>query len=288
MDIEIQIHRPFLLLLILGGFGWFVYWAVSAHPQASAEAPVGGSGQSQAEVAMEAEESVRSIREQQAVLSKREGILRAQLELLLEEKLDAGNDPALLDQITTATHKLVDLLADQRAADEALKGSLRDLWEAEGNAMQYSRSQTTSDSISLEWPVTPALGISAHFHDASYKKRFGMEHNAIDIPVAQNSDVHAAADGIVAKVSDKGMGFNSLIIQHANGYATLYGHVTKFLVSEGEHVRAGDIVALSGGRPGTPGAGLFTTGSHLHFELHQNGTPIDPQQFLNMSELLSQ
>jgi murein DD-endopeptidase MepM/ murein hydrolase activator NlpD len=92
--------------------------------------------------------------------------------------------------------------------------------------------------------------------------------------------VAAAADGVIAKVSDNGMGFSSLVIRHEGGFATLYGHVSGFLVQEGQHVRAGDPVALSGGQPGTKGAGKMTTGSHLHFEVTKSGIHVDPLTYL--------
>ena len=84
----------------------------------------------------------------------------------------------------------------------------------------------------------------------------------------------------MVKVSDKGMGFNSLVIKHAGGYATLYGHVSKFLVSEGQTVHAGDPVALSGGTPGTAGAGMMTTGPHLHLAMYKDGEVVDPLPLL--------
>jgi murein DD-endopeptidase MepM/ murein hydrolase activator NlpD len=132
----------------------------------------------------------------------------------------------------------------------------------------------------LQWPVEPQLGISAYFDDAGYQERFGIPHKAIDIPEDQGSPVRAAADGIVIKVSDRGMGFNALTIQHGGGLSTLYGHVSEFFVEEGQEVYAGEVVARSGGTPKTPGAGLLTTGPHLHFEALLDGEHVDPLEYL--------
>ena len=60
----------------------------------------------------------------------------------------------------------------------------------------------------------------------------------------------------------------------------MYGHISGFLVEERQKVRAGDAVALSGGRPGTKGAGRLTTGAHLHFEVLKDGTQVNPLQYL--------
>ena len=135
--------------------------------------------------------------------------------------------------------------------------------------------------IALAWPVVPKKGISAGFREESYKQRFGFEHNAIDIPAPQGTKVRTPVDGRVISVNDLGYGYSTLTILHDKGLETTYGHVSEFLVQEGERVRAGDVIALSGGRPGTLGAGPFTTGPHLHFETRVYGEAVDPVFFLS-------
>ncbi len=84
--------------------------------------------------------------------------------------------------------------------------------------------------------------------------------------------IYAAAAGKVLKVkltdSTSRTAFygtgNHLTILHSNGVVTMYGHITASLVSPGQEVSQGQIIALVGGQPGTPGAGL-STGCHLHF-----------------------
>lgn len=281
MEFEIRIERPIVLLALVAGFIGAMIWLLQPTTDAHA---MGGSGettdQTQRQDVTDTEGQIQDLREQQAVLQNREQILRSQLEELQREADENGGaDPALAQQIADASQRLNSLLLDQRSAEGELLSSLRELWQAEGEA-SYVSDKEGQTPYALAWPVPPLLGISAGFHDASYRKEFGMEHNAIDIPVDQGSDVLAAADGVVAKVSDKGMGFNSLVIDHGGGMSTLYGHVTKFLVQEGQTVHAGQVVAKSGGRPGTPGAGMFTTGPHLHFEVHVKGQPVDPMGYL--------
>jgi murein DD-endopeptidase MepM/ murein hydrolase activator NlpD len=132
----------------------------------------------------------------------------------------------------------------------------------------------------FRWPIEPKLGISAYFHDASYEERMGLIHEAIDIPTEDRSTAHAPADGTVATVADNGMGYSYLVIEHDGGFATVYGHVSYFYVQEGDEVRAGQIVALTGGVPGERGAGRISTGPHLHFEVHKDGAPVDPLPYL--------
>jgi murein DD-endopeptidase MepM/ murein hydrolase activator NlpD len=64
------------------------------------------------------------------------------------------------------------------------------------------------------------------------------------------------------------------------GYATLYGHLSLTQVAPGQEIHKGDVIGLSGGTPGTPGAGPTTTGPHLHFEVILNGSNIDPMTIL--------
>lgn len=275
IQIDIDIPRPWLTLSVVSGIAAFVVSSGGFSLPA-----LGGSGtmKVQAEVVRDAEEDVKKLRLEQEVLSRREEILRADLESL-EEEQRYTRDPAVTQELNETRQRLIGLIQDQRKAEQEILISLRQIWEAQGYAMQASRG-SPGGTISLVWPVEPELGISARFEDDGYEARFGIPHHAIDLPVAQGSPIVAAADGTVVKVSDNGMGFNSLVIRHRNGFATMYGHVTEFLVAEGDVVSAGDPIALSGGRPGTKGAGRMTTGAHLHLELLKDGQQVDPLKYL--------
>lgn len=130
--------------------------------------------------------------------------------------------------------------------------------------------------INFIWPINPKKGISAFFMDESYKKIFKMEHKAIDIPTPQRTEILSPATGKIYKTADNGMGYSYIMIKHENNIMTVYGHVNEILVEENQIVKQGEIIGLSGGKPGTRGAGWMTTGPHLHFEVFKNGKPIDP------------
>lgn len=134
----------------------------------------------------------------------------------------------------------------------------------------------------LAWPVDPDRGISAYFRDAAYAGAFGVQHNAIDIPEYQGSPVRAAADSVVYTARNNGYGYSYVILAHAGGLMTVYGHLSFILVEEGQTITQGSIIGLSGGMPGTKGAGYMTTGPHLHFEVLQNGLYTDPLDYLPM------
>lgn len=141
----------------------------------------------------------------------------------------------------------------------------------------------------FSWPVAPKRGISAYFrnHGDGYKSTFGVVHNAIDIPALQGSAIYAPAEAVVYSVKDNGYGYSYIILAHAGGFSTTYGHVSKILVKNGQYVPAGTIIGLSGGMPGTLGAGYMTTGPHLHFEMRLNNVYVDPMDYLPL-EVLSE
>ncbi len=146
--------------------------------------------------------------------------------------------------------------------------------------------QAMSDSNSaLQWPVKPSRGISAYFQDSSYKARFGVGHQAIDIPTYQNTQIVAPKEGYVYKTKDNGMGYSYIILSHKDKLMTVYGHLSSIQVKEGQFVRAGDIIGLTGGMPGTKGAGYMTTGPHLHFEVIKHGKHVDPLDYMPLTKL---
>jgi murein DD-endopeptidase MepM/ murein hydrolase activator NlpD len=135
------------------------------------------------------------------------------------------------------------------------------------------------------WPVDPDKGISAYFRDSGYAGTFGVQHNAVDIPEYQGSPVRASANAVVYTAKDNDYGYSYVILAHAGGFQTIYGHMNKILVEEGEFVPQGGILGLSGGMPGTLGAGYMTTGPHLHLEMLLNGTHVDPLNYLPLDAL---
>lgn len=99
-------------------------------------------------------------------------------------------------------------------------------------------------------------------------------HKGLDVAVAYGSPVKCAASGKVIFAGVKGGYGNCVIIEHGNGLATLYGHLSEILVEANDRVKVGQIIAKSGntGR---------STGPHLHYEVHKNNQPINPRLFLN-------
>jgi murein DD-endopeptidase MepM/ murein hydrolase activator NlpD len=187
-----------------------------------------------------------------------------------QKKLEAEKVAQKINKIITANNK-----DTNEAKNEITSVDLQLLKDIEISKPKYI----------LEWPMYPKKGISAGFRGNDYYKRFKMHHNAIDIPAPQNSDVFSSANGYVYKAVDNGLGYSYIIILHKNNIRTLYGHISKILVKEGQMVSRGELIGKSGGQPGTKGAGKITTGPHLHFEVLVNEIYKNPLNFLDKSIL---
>ncbi len=116
------------------------------------------------------------------------------------------------------------------------------------------------------WPVNGPI-------TSPFGMRWGTLHPGIDIGVPSGTPVHAAAAGTVIYCGwESGYG-NLVVIDHGGGYATAYGHNTRVVVSCGQNVAQGDVIAYSG-------CTGFCTGPHVHFEVRVDGSPVDPLGYL--------
>ncbi len=99
-------------------------------------------------------------------------------------------------------------------------------------------------------------------------------HNGLDLAVPAGTQIKNPMDGIVELLNSGGAGGNEVIIKHSNGYKTGYAHLTKALVKKGEHIKQGQVIALSGNTG-------KSTGAHLHFTLTDpSGAKVDPQKMI--------
>ena len=109
--------------------------------------------------------------------------------------------------------------------------------------------------------IWPAKGVLT----SGYGWRWGRMHRGIDIANATGTPIFAATDGIVEKAGWNSGGFGNLVdIRHADGTLSRYAHNSRILVQAGQQVRQGQQIA-------TMGSTGFSTGPHLHFEIHTAG-----------------
>jgi murein DD-endopeptidase MepM/ murein hydrolase activator NlpD len=107
--------------------------------------------------------------------------------------------------------------------------------------------------------------------------RWGTFHYGLDMAAPWGTPFYAAGDGIVVHAGPMNGYGNAIMIQHANGDVSVYGHESKVLVTVGEKVKAGQLIGLVG-------ALGQATGPHLHFEVRiggENGEKVDPVPWLD-------
>jgi murein DD-endopeptidase MepM/ murein hydrolase activator NlpD len=130
------------------------------------------------------------------------------------------------------------------------------------------------------FPTIPTAPISQTFGH--------LKHTGIDFKVPVGSEVYADLDGIVTKVIYNEIVYGNLImIEHPDGYTSLYGHLSEIKVKVGDKVKSGDLIALSGGDPNDliDGDGQSSS-AHLHWEVRKIGYSnnnkynVDPMAYL--------
>ena len=209
--------------------------------------------------------------------------LKSQLD---EQQLQLGSQRSVKAQLLVDTRrsetKYTSLLESAKREQNAIEAEMSSIEKKLREEMQkgerLKKLQALGNTI-FAWPV-PQNTITAYFHDPDYPYRYIFEHPAIDIKAAYKTSVHAAANGYVGIAKDAGLGYSYVMLIHNDGYATVYGHLSKIYVRNDEFVTQGQVIGLSGGTPGTPGAGKLTTGPHLHFEIRQQGIPVNPLDYL--------
>ncbi|MFH1315197.1 MAG: peptidoglycan DD-metalloendopeptidase family protein [Candidatus Uhrbacteria bacterium] len=199
-----------------------------------------------------------------------------QEQLLLENEI--GSKEVLIAEVQYSEAQFAELLYELSQEEQYIETQIGQLQrEIEQKIVE---TDEYGDATILTWPLDPNYrGISATFHDPTYPFRHLFEHSGIDIPAMQGSPIVAPAPGYVAWVKQGRLYGNYVMIIHTNGIATLYAHLSKPLVQADQFISRGETIALSGGMPGTSGAGM-STGPHLHFEVRLNGIPVDPMNYL--------
>jgi murein DD-endopeptidase MepM/ murein hydrolase activator NlpD len=104
-------------------------------------------------------------------------------------------------------------------------------------------------------------------------------HAGIDISNRRGTPIVAAAAGVVSFTGNRGPLGKTVVIDHGNGFETLYGHVDKFEVNKGQSVKRGDLIALMGNTG-------YSTGPHLHYGVMKDGVSVNPKRYIYSSDYL--
>ena len=132
-------------------------------------------------------------------------------------------------------------------------------------------ASAAQSSAQFFWPVEKVSRsyVSSYFGA-------GRNHKGIDIAAPQGTDIYAAMSGTVVEIEYSNSGYgNHLVIDHGNGYKTLYAHCSAIHVEVGQKVNKGELIADVGSTGNS-------TGPHCHFEIRKNGTQMDPAPYLGL------
>ena len=150
--------------------------------------------------------------------------------------------------------------------------------KAERDVRNFAEDLKTECSVSTGqgmflWPCPSSKSITSYFGNrVAPKAGASTDHKGIDIGASMCAQVIAAAAGKVTTVSYNSARGYFIVVDHGSGYVTLYQHLSRQDVKVGDMVKAGQQI-------GAVGETGISTAPHLHFEVHVNGTPVDPLQY---------
>lgn len=190
-----------------------------------------------------------------ASLNEEKSKVQAQIDAF-QEQINSLNDKIAAEQAAAE--------AERRAAQEAAQNTDG----GSGDVVQVIGSGV------LSWPVNGP--ITSYFGHRVGLEQYGTWHGALDIGCAHGTPIRAADSGTVMSLTgwyEQGYGWG-VFIDHGNGLVTVYGHNSQLLVSPGDHVEKGQVIAYAG-------ATGWATGPHCHFEVRVNGVCVDPLLYLS-------
>lgn len=190
-------------------------------------------------------------KERQAALDELETARAAKAKVLATAKKEVAAWSAQEEDQLAESARVAELLRKAKAAEAAA-----------------AKTGTGALARPAAGAIASAFGYRIH---PIFKVR--MMHTGIDIDADMGAPIKAAEEGTVISAGWRGGYGKCIVISHAGGLATLYGHASEILVSAGQKVKRGDMI----GKVGSTG---YSTGPHLHFEVRVDGTPVDPLGYL--------
>ena len=211
---------------------------------------------------VELEEAREALDAEQAELESQ----RAEADTLMAELMNDRAQYAELEQQYEAEEAELEkqIAADQAKYQQAVAA------EQAAAASSYSGG---SSSYGFSWPCA-ARGITSPFGTRTDPfTHVRTSHSGIDINASYGSPIYACASGTVTSATYSSIFGYHVRINHGNGFLTLYGHMIRYTVHEGQHVSKGEIIGYAGnsGR---------STATHLHLTMYYNGSLVNPLNYL--------
>ena len=236
----------------------------------------------------ELREASQAVEEAQTALNAEKAELentRAELDVT-QQSLEAKRQEAdvLLAELDAKGDILLDLLDLEHQADEALQAQIakaeKEYNEAkrkEEQAQQKPPSRpnsTVTDGIKWTMPcnyvrLSSPYGYRTHPIDGKWKF-----HSGVDLAGPEGTPIVATRDGTVTAAAYHSGNGNYVTINHGDGFSSSYLHMTRYVVSVGQKVSAGQLIGYMGNTG-------YSKGSHLHFTIYYNGNTVNPAEYLN-------
>ena len=221
-----------------------------------------------------------------------------QRQVLADKKLELSDDKAKLDEekarlqssideISAAKKELDDEAAEVNAAIrklDAQAAEMQELIETDRDRLnEIEREiQIAANGTAPSGSYTPGTGVLGYPTPSNYRRvsanypnySNGSYHGGVDFPCPTGTPIYAADSGYVAYVKLLTYSYGKhILINHGNGLSTLYAHNSQVLVSSGQAITKGQVIAYAGDTGNA-------TGPHCHFEVRLNGTRVNPWNYL--------
>ena len=163
------------------------------------------------------------------------------------------------------------------AIEKHTANAFEDLYDDWNNVRCHAKTTTVPKAYKINLKNF-SMPIKRDLITSKFGKRWGRNHNGVDIKAYHGDTIYSAFGGKVRVVKNDPNGYgNVIVIRHWNGLETVYGHLSKQIVKPNEIIKAGHPIGLAGntGR---------SSGTHLHFETRFCGIPINPLEIFSFKD----
>lgn len=221
-------------------------------------------------------ELVQTVKKEADEIQKRQDLLDNQMAEIKKDKASLDEKKKAAEKAREERAQLLFKANEDKVRKDADYDRLNAMSENIKNMLQSLERQSSMPSQGgtgrFIWPVTGPITsyVGWRTHPVFGTTRY---HSGMDIAVDTGTPVKAADNGTVVYSGWMGGYGYAVMINHGNGLVTIYGHNSRLLVSEGQSVSQGDVIAKSGSTG-------WSTGPHVHFEARLHGEVVDPLNYL--------